>query len=170
MVIAAISAIPGSGRPPEPSANDSRELEQKPSTGLESAVLLQLSSSLFDVSSSALWRIQLLPGHPIYGLRIYEVNVNIKINRMRNGPSKPCGPNTENLTGCLQRYVVLGYGRKRKKCTLHSKQQGVINDFQVAEFDFHQRNPDIHVFIFSNSIIIKSVHFNHSWNIHNSTE
>jgi hypothetical protein len=44
-------------------------------------------------------------------LRRYEMNMNIRVNRMRNGLSKLCESNNENMTECLQRYVVFGYER-----------------------------------------------------------
>jgi hypothetical protein len=49
-----------------------------------------------------------------YGPRRYEVNVNTRANRMRICLSKSRETNDENLTGCLQIYVVLGYEKKRK--------------------------------------------------------
>jgi hypothetical protein len=42
---------------------------------------------------------------------MYDVNVNVVANGMINRPSKPYGPINDNLTGCLQRCVDLGYER-----------------------------------------------------------
>jgi hypothetical protein len=39
--------------------------------------------------------------------QIYEPNATVTVNRMRNYLSKPREPNNENLTGYLQRYVLL---------------------------------------------------------------
>jgi hypothetical protein len=47
-------------------------------------------------------------------LPIYQVNINVKVNRMRNWLSKPGEMINENLTRCLQRYVLVGYETKRK--------------------------------------------------------
>jgi hypothetical protein len=43
---------------------------------------------------------------------MYEVNMNVIMNGMRNRLSNPWRSIKENLTGCLDRYVVLGYERK----------------------------------------------------------
>jgi hypothetical protein len=52
----------------------------------------------------------------------------MKVNGMRNWRFTSGSPIDENLTGCLQRYVVPGYGRKRKHLYFEYKQQGVAND------------------------------------------
>jgi hypothetical protein len=103
---------------------------------------------------------------------IYEVNlnvnVNMRVNRTRNCLSKPREPSNENLTGCLQRCAVLGYERKQKDllCTTNNKTLWLIS--RELNFDFHQRKPNIHISIFSNSPVMKLVHFNHIWNVNNS--
>jgi hypothetical protein len=43
-----------------------------------------------------------------------EVTVDIRTKGMRNLLSKRRGSVNKNLTGCLQRCVILGYERKRK--------------------------------------------------------
>ena len=46
--------------------------------------------------------------------QIHGTTVNDIIMGTMNWPSKTGGTINENLTGCLQRYVVLGYERKQK--------------------------------------------------------
>jgi hypothetical protein len=46
--------------------------------------------------------------------RKYNINVHIRINRMRNIFSKPREPNNENPTGYVQRDGGLGYEGKGK--------------------------------------------------------
>jgi hypothetical protein len=59
---------------------------------------------------------------------IYEVNVNIRVNRMRSCLSKPREPNNGNLRGCLERSVFLGYERKRKDwlCTTNNRVLSIV--------------------------------------------
>jgi hypothetical protein len=80
---------------------------------------------------------------------------------MRNDFSKPREPNNENWTGCPQRYGIFGYERKGKDllCTANNKVLEII--LREYNFDFHQRNRDIQISVFSNSLIIKLGHFNH---------
>jgi hypothetical protein len=63
--------------------------------------------------------------------RIDEVNVNLRINRLRNCFSEPCEPNSENLTVCLQRYNPWIW-KETKNSDVDCKQQGVINNSQKA--------------------------------------
>jgi hypothetical protein len=58
-------------------------------------------------------------------LQRYEVNVNVRVKRMGKWLSKPGETINENLTGCLQWYVVIGYETKLKRLTLYYKQHGV---------------------------------------------
>jgi hypothetical protein len=97
------------------------------------------------------------------------VNVKIGGNRMKNCLSDPRGPNNANLTGWLQRCAVLGHEKKQKElfCTATNNVLEII--FRQQNLDFHQRHRDIHVSIFSNSLIIQFIHFNHIWNVDNST-
>jgi hypothetical protein len=77
--------------------------------------------------------------------RIYEVNMNVIINGMRNRLSKPRRSIKENLTGCLQRYVVLGYERNRKylKFKINNIVLQIIPRGQAFDFDFHHRTGEI---------------------------
>jgi hypothetical protein len=101
--------------------------------------------------------------------RIYKVIASIKVNRMRNSFSTPRDINNENLTGCLQRYVVLGSEMKQKDsfCTTNKTVLCLISSKHSS--DFPQINQDIHISIFSNYMIIEFIHFNHVWNVYHST-
>jgi hypothetical protein len=65
---------------------------------------------------------------------IYKVNLNVKYKETRNRSSKPDMPIDESLTEWLQRYVVPGYGRKRKHFYFEYKEHGVVNNFHRAYF------------------------------------
>jgi hypothetical protein len=78
--------------------------------------------------------------------------------------SKPPWLIKENLTGCLQRYVVHRYERKWKAWMLNTKNIVVqIICREEHNFNFHRRNRDIHSFTFSNLSIITLVHFNRTF-------
>jgi hypothetical protein len=65
--------------------------------------------------------------------------MNIMAKGMINQLSKPRAPINENLTGCLQRSVVLGCKRKRKY--LIFKTNSIVSQIILREhnFDFHHR-------------------------------
>jgi hypothetical protein len=58
---------------------------------------------------------------------------------MRNQPSNPRQSTTDNLTGCLQRYVAFGYERNGKY--LDFKINNIVLQIIAREhnFDFHHR-------------------------------
>jgi hypothetical protein len=89
--------------------------------------------------------------------------MNMRINGMRNRLSKPRRSINKNLTGCLQRYVVLGYEKNRKY--LEFKINNIVLQIIAREhnFDFHRRNRDIHFSSFSNLGIMKFIQFNHTF-------
>jgi hypothetical protein len=62
---------------------------------------------------------------------------------MRNRPSEPRRSISENQIACLQRYIVLGYERKRRYSKF--KINNIVLQIILREynFDFHQRNRDI---------------------------
>jgi hypothetical protein len=49
---------------------------------------------------------------------MHQIIMDNKVNGMKNRLSKPRKEHNENLTGCLQKYLVLGYKRNRK-CSNH---------------------------------------------------
>jgi hypothetical protein len=66
-----------------------------------------------------------------------------------NQLSKPRGSIDENLTGWLQRHIVLGYERNRKRLFLNINNMVLQTIPWEDNCDFLQRNPDIHVFTLS---------------------
>jgi hypothetical protein len=67
--------------------------------------------------------------------------MNVIINGMRNRPSKPRRSINDNLTGCLERYAVLGYERKRKylKFKINNIVLRIIPREHNFDFHFHYR-------------------------------
>jgi hypothetical protein len=68
-----------------------------------------------------------------------EVKLNIRVNGMRNRPLSPSRSIQENVTGCLQKYVVLKYEISRKY--LKFKINNIVLQIILREhnFDFHHR-------------------------------
>jgi hypothetical protein len=75
--------------------------------------------------------------------QIYDVNMNIMAKGMWNRLSKPCASVNENLTRCLQRYVVLGYERKRKYLFFNPNNTVLRAIPRKHNFDFHRRTGEL---------------------------
>jgi hypothetical protein len=52
---------------------------------------------------------------------------------------KACGPTNENLTGCLQRYVFLGYEIMINDLSSNTKNSMLQIILMKRNFDFHRR-------------------------------
>jgi hypothetical protein len=70
---------------------------------------------------------------------IYEVSANIKVNGMRIWLSSPCDTIDENLTECLQKYLLLGYERKLKYLTLNANHNVLVIIPREHNSGFHHR-------------------------------
>jgi hypothetical protein len=98
---------------------------------------------------------------------IFEVNMDTRVNRVRNCFSKPRELNDDNLSECLQRSVVLEYEGKRNGLLSITNNKVLSLIRREHDSTFRRRNRDSHIHIFSNSLIIKLTYFSHIWNIHN---
>jgi hypothetical protein len=70
---------------------------------------------------------------------------------MINRLSKWRGSIDKNLTGCLQRYVVLQYERTIKYLILNTNNIVLQIISSEHNFDFHRTNRDIHISTLSDS-------------------
>jgi hypothetical protein len=74
--------------------------------------------------------------------QIHQVNRNINVNAMRNRWFRPRGSINKSLTGCLQRYIVLGDERNRTYLLLNMNNIALQIISWEHNFDFHRRNRD----------------------------
>jgi hypothetical protein len=77
--------------------------------------------------------------------RLYKVTVNVMAMGMKNQLLKPDEWIHEDLTGCLQRYVVLQYERMIKYLILNTNNvafQTILREHNF-DFDFHCRSREI---------------------------
>jgi hypothetical protein len=98
-----------------------------------------------------------------------NVNVNVRVNRMRNWLSKLGETINENLTGCLQWHLVVGYETKQKYL-LYTTNNMVLNIIpQGTQFWFSLKRSRYSHFYF-----LKNLNFqihssqSHIWIDHNS--
>jgi hypothetical protein len=71
--------------------------------------------------------------------KIYKVTMNIILQRKSYRMCKPCIWINENLTGCLQRFVVLGYERIIKDLISNTNNNVLQIIFSEHNCDFHRR-------------------------------
>jgi hypothetical protein len=81
--------------------------------------------------------------------QIEDENVNIRAKGTRNRLSKPHRSVNKCLASCLQRSVVFGYERKRKDFNFQANNIVLQIMSMEHDFDFHRKNRDIHIFLFS---------------------
>jgi hypothetical protein len=91
----------------------------------------------------------------------YTVNMNNRSLRMRNRLSKRHERTKEDMTDCLQRYVVLQYERMIKYLILNTSTVALEIIFREHDFDFHWTVRDIHISTFFDFWAIKFVQFSH---------
>jgi hypothetical protein len=81
--------------------------------------------------------------------RIYNVHTKMIAMRMKNQLSKRDKSIEKNLTGCLQRYVVLQYERMIKYLILNINNVMFQRIVREHNSDFRPTNRDIHISTFS---------------------